>query len=58
MSDDPRYDSTRRWSNTRLTLVILGLIVVFAVAGSVYFIMAGGAGTENTALEEAAVPPD
>lgn len=52
MTTDPRLDTTRRWTNTRLTAVIIGIIFVFAVAGSVFFLMAGGVGDENTVLED------
>lgn len=38
MSDDPRLDTTRRWSRGKITLYIVGIIVVFAVASSVFWL--------------------
>lgn len=56
MSDptDPRT-STVTWSRAHVTLVIIAVLVVFAVAGSVFFLMSGAVpDSSQTVLEEPA----
>lgn len=38
VSSDPRLASTRRWSNTKLTITIAAIIAVMFVASSVFWL--------------------
>jgi hypothetical protein len=38
MSDDPRLDSTRRWSRGKVAAYILGIIAVFVVVSAVWWL--------------------
>lgn len=38
MADDPRLDSTRRWSRGKLTAYIVGIIAVFVVVSAVWWL--------------------
>jgi len=56
-NSDPRLDSTRRWSNLKLTLTIGGFILVLVVASSVFWLPVLIGTDETPAVEATTTTP-